>query len=146
MTNQWKTALKELEIDIDNKLKQKALLEQLIALEAQHAGDGSTQTAPEAGQEQPKRKSRPARRRRPTASAESNNKQMKLPAVLTAVGQEHKGKKMKYEELAKLVQAAGYESHSQNFNNMIYQALQKLCKRKVFTKDSETREYEYVGE
>jgi hypothetical protein len=146
MTNQWKSALKELNIDIDNKLKQKALLEQLIALEAQHAGDGHSESA-RGGSEEPKKRPARSRRKRPAAATgESSNKQMRLPAVLTAVGQEHKGKRMKYEELAQMVKAAGYESNSQNFNNMIYQALQKLCKRKLFTKDPETREYQFIGE
>lgn len=146
MSSQWKSSLKELEIDIQNKLKQKALLEQLIALEAQHGGDGQSDIEEGKPAGETKRKSRPARRRRPAAATETGNKQMKLPAVLTLVGKEHKGKRMKYEELAQLVKAAGYESNSSNFNNMIYQALQKLCKRKVFSKDAETREYEFIGE
>lgn len=71
-------------------------------------------------------------------------KDMQLPDILESIGAQH-NKAFKHEELAALVKATGYTSTSKNFSNMIYQCLQKLCKRNTFVKDPETRLYRYIG-
>lgn len=151
MSSQWETQLSALRAEIENKMKQISLLEQLIALEAKHAGD---QPAPEAKQNhsveihpetnghhpaKPQRK-RPASRRQ-----RDGEKEMRLPDLLQIIGQQHAGEKIPYKTLAEEVVQAGYKSNSSNFNNMVYQSLQKLVKRGVYTKDAETREYQFVG-
>lgn len=79
--------------------------------------------------------------------SENDPKRMSLPALLEMIGQNQltKGKKIKYRDMAVLVKNSGYKSFSKDFNNMVYQALEKLVNKGKFNKDKETSEYSYSG-
>mgnify|MGYP006279988367 CR=1 FL=1 len=72
------------------------------------------------------------------------DKGLSLPALLETIGQKQ-SKALKYTELASLVKESGYRSHSRNFSNMVYQALEKLVEKKRFSKEKKTRMYTYIG-
>lgn len=151
MSSQWDVQLSALKAEIENKMKQISLLEQLIALEEKHSGCSNATEAKENNLQEshpenndhhsakPKRKRSESRRQR------DGEKEMQLPELLKIIGQQHAGEKIPYKTLAEEVVQAGYKSNSSNFNNMVYQSLQKLVKRGVYTKDAETREYQFVG-
>ena len=78
-------------------------------------------------------------------SASTNDpKRMALPALLEMIGQQQ-NKGIRYKDMAVLVKNSGYRSHSKNFSNMVYQALEKLVNKGRFQKDRETLEYTYAG-
>lgn len=151
MSSQWEVQLSALKAEIENKMKQISLLEQLIALEEKHAGGSA---APEAKENHSAEihmesnnhhASKPQRKRSASRRQQDGEKEMRLPELLQTIGQQHAGEKIPYKTLAEEVVQAGYKSNSSNFNNMVYQSLQKLVKRGVYTKDAETREYQFVG-
>ena len=92
-----------------------------------------------------KRRAHARTKSRVNASEVNGEKKMRLPALLTVLGQQNAGRALTYKELAQLVQDSGYASESKNFSNMVYQSLQKLVKRGLYTKNDETREYHFVG-
>lgn len=84
---------------------------------------------------------------RPTRSRSASNndpKRMSLPSLLEMIGQQQ-SKGIKYKDMAVLVKNSGYRTHSKNFSNMVYQALEKLVHKGKFQKDRETLEYTYAG-
>jgi poly-D-alanine transfer protein DltD len=118
------------------------LLEQLLSVES---SVGKADTVVAKTQNIAKSKSRrPAKRRSGGKKAQPQDKKMSLGAVIENIASQHK-RSFTYKELASLAKSAGYESNSSNFYDMVYQALQKLLKRGTMVKDSETREYRYVG-
>lgn len=150
MSSQWENQLNALRSEIENKTKQISLLEQLIALEAKHAGVSVVNVEIEEGEfpaNDGKQQSKPKRKARAGNSQErkDSDKGMSLPDLLRTIGQQYAGQKIQYKALAEEVMKTGYNSNSKNFNNMVYQSLQKLVKRGVYTKDVETREYQFIG-
>jgi len=132
-------ALRAEQVNIGKKIN---LLEQLMRLEQDYCQE-NTAAKPVA---LAKRKA-PANKDRSQTIGQpqpSRLKDMQLPEILEAIGAQH-NKAFKHEELTALVKATGYTSSSKNFSNMIYQCLQKLCKRGTFVKDAETRLYRYIG-
>lgn len=71
-------------------------------------------------------------------------KRMSLPSLLEMIGQQQ-SKGIKYKDMAVLVKNSGYRTHSKNFSNMVYQALEKLVHKGKFQKDKDTLEYTYAG-
>lgn len=136
MTTEWKEKLAVWE-------KKVSLLKELIALEEEHgdveSADASPRRSPKAAKPR-----KPAKSKEKPAASNYRGKEVSLPELLERIGAQHK-RSFRYEELAVLVKAAGYASESDNFNNMIYQALQKLTKRGSYVKDPDTRLYRYVG-
>ena len=130
MKTDWISELNGLKNEQAKIAKKIGLLEEIIRLEGQHV---------ETSQENSKTK-RVAR----TRSNDGGGKQMKLPDLLEQIGQQH-SHPMKYDVFAQFVQESGYKTNAANLNNMVYQCLQKLVKKKVFQKNNETREYQYIG-
>ena len=137
MTIEWKEKLTVWE-------KKVSLLKELIALEEEHGDVESKDASPRRILKAAKPKKTAKVKEKPAAS-NYRGKEVSLPELLERIGAQHK-RSFRYEELAVLVMAAGYTSESEDFNNMIYQALQKLTKRGSFVKDADTRLYRYVGQ
>lgn len=136
--SQWSSELEILVQErhrIDKKID---LLNELISLE-----DGVPVKASASSRKADKKRGRP-RREDDTEATTDTSKTMKLPALLTSIGQQCEGP-IKIADLTKRVIAAGYETNSDKPENMVYQCLQKLIKKGVFTKDQETREYTFNG-
>jgi len=151
--SQWQNQLNALKIEIETKSKQLALIEQLIALEAKHTHGEDVKDLPVFGatandsdeDNEKTSKRRVANLSKLRRELSDNEKNMKLPSLLIMLGQQNAGRSVTYKELAEMVQESGYSTESKNFSNMVYQSLQKLVNRGFYTKNDETREYQYVG-
>jgi hypothetical protein len=135
---QWDSEIAALKSEQNKIGKKIQLLEELKSLEIQHGGSH------EERESSPKRRT-PGRRRRSVGVATETGKSMKLPALLENIGSQQ-NRSMKHDEITALVDAAGYKSNSSDLSNMVYQALQKLVKKGSFVKNTETREYQFVGQ
>jgi hypothetical protein len=143
MKTSWANELVLLKAQHDKIGKKINCLEELVRLEEEHTIDTDVPTSYEdpvifRGDNHVK-----VRRSR-IVSPVPSGKSMKLPNLLETIGQQHPHS-MKYEKLAELVLETGYKTNSGNLSNMVYQCLQKLCKRGVFTKNDSTREYQFSG-
>lgn len=147
MSSQWTSELVNLRSQQEKINKQISLLEELIDLESQHAGDDVP--APVATRKAKSRATKPqkaAKRRTAQAGAvvSSEGKNIRLPQLLINIGQQLDAP-AKLEQICALVKSAGYESNASDFSNMVYQGLQKLIKKGVFARNSDTREYAFTG-
>jgi|694.fasta_scaffold00185_49 hypothetical protein len=153
--NVWSVELNNLRAEHSKISKKISLLEDLIELENEHAFDAPTSNENQSTSHRHENNPRivanndgsePRRRGRPrkNPSDEVAVKSLKLPNLLETIGQQH-GKSMRYDDLAILVKSSGYKTNSKDFNNMVYQCLQKLCKKGVFVRNPETQEYHYAG-
>jgi len=133
MKTDWISELNGLKNEQSKIAKKISLLEEIIRLEGQHVAPSEE-----------KKSKRTARTRSADNRTNETGKQMKLPDLLKQIGQQH-SHPMKYHMFAQFVQESGYKTNSVNLNSMVYQALQKLVDRNVFSKNPETREYQYIG-
>jgi len=146
MSSQWTVELVSLRSQQEKISKQISLLEELIGLETQHAGQDAPSPVSSSRKNKPKTKTVRAKRRTAQAGAvvTSEGKHVRLPQLLINIGQQLDGP-AKLEQICALVKSAGYESNASDFSNMVYQALQKLIKKGDFARNSETREYAFTG-
>ena len=143
MKTSWANELVALKAQQDKIAKKINCIEELVRLEEEHTIDTDIPTSHEDPVIFRGDNSVKARRSR-IASPVSSGKSMKLPNLLETIGQQHPHF-MRYEKIAELVLETGYKTNSGNLSNMVYQCLQKLCKKGVFTKNDMTREYQFSG-
>ena len=98
---------------------------------------------------QPKRRGRPPgsgnKNKAPKApkSDSEDGKSVDLPTLLETIAQQV-NRPLIIAEFVKLARESGYTTKSKDFSNMVYQAVLKLTKKGTFTKNAETRTYEYA--
>lgn len=83
-------------------------------------------------------------RGRPRKTEGDDEKSMSLGSLLMTIAQESESPLTSADFVTK-ARAAGYKTKSDNFGNMVYQALVKLVKDGKFRKNSETKAYEFIA-
>lgn len=107
-----------------------------------------TKTTEETKTDAPKKRGRPkGSKNKPkeaaTGIANGDGKPIDLPTLLETIGQQV-NKPLVLADFVTLVRESGYTTKAKDFPNMVYQALHKLVKRGSFSKNEETRAYEFV--
>jgi hypothetical protein len=116
-------------------------LSELAAALAAEAGE-DTPTVAVATRRQPQ--ARTPKAKTITVVGRTGEKGADLPTLLTQIAASSP-KPLKIADFVSAVRATGYQSEAEDFPNMVYQALLKLCKRGVLEKDKDSRDYHYVG-
>ena len=127
-----------LQRDIDLAQKELELLEQLEEIRRERQSLALASPAPAPKKKKP---GRPPGSKNKEGGQKSGR--VSLGSILVDLAKQSGKKNMKLEDFVPGVLEAGYKSKSDNLSNMIYQALLKLVKEEVLTKDG--KEYRYAA-
>ena len=149
---QERVALLERTIEIENELMKLGLRfdvslspasKNVEAAPAVKTAPTQASDAPRRGRP-PKNKSIVVSNKRKTAEDDDAEKAPDLPTLLTQIAAEAK-RSLTIKDFVGLAREACHKSEAQNFSNMLYQSLLKLCRKNVLAKNYDRRDYEYVG-
>jgi hypothetical protein len=95
------------------------------------ASASATATPPRRGPGRP-----PKNRDAVVVVGKSDDKSPDLPTLLTKIAADAK-RPLKISDFVSLARSSGYKTAARDFGNMVYQALLKLCKKNVLSKNDD---------